>query len=94
MRISEVTAQFALDYCGVSDEQETERISACMSAAKAFITGYTGLDESGMNKHEDITAAYLVLINEMYTNRDYSVSTASRNPLVRQILSLHSVNYL
>ena len=94
MRISDVTAEYALDYCGVSDAQETERINTCMTAAKAFILGYTGLDESNLDKYEDITAAYLVLINEMYTNRDYSVSIAGKNPLVRQILALHSVNYL
>ena len=94
MKLSEISVEYARDYCGVSDESENERIQTCMSAAKAFILGYTGLETDTADEHDDITAAYLVLINEMYTNRDYTVDSSARNPFVRQVLSMHSVNYL
>lgn len=92
MKISDITVEYARDYCGVSDESEDARIRMCMDAAKAFILGYTGVEDA--DAHEDLSVAYLVLINEFYSNRDYTVGTAARNPAVRQILSMHSVNYL
>lgn len=94
MKISDISIVYAKEYCGVSDEGETNTIRMCMEAAKAFILGYTGLDAEAADTHEDFTAAYLVLINEMYTNRDYTVERAAENPFVKQILALHSVNYV
>lgn len=94
MRISDVTLQYAREYCGVSDTDENDRIQMCMEAAKAFILGHTGLDTAAADLHEDLTVAYLILVNEYYTNRDYTVNITARNPAVRQILALHSVNYL
>lgn len=94
MKISEVTTEFARDYCGVSDVGENGRITMCMDAAKAFILGYTGLEAEAADDHEDFTVAYLVLINEYYTNRDYTVEQAAENPCVKQILAMHSMNYL
>lgn len=94
MKISDVSIEYAKDYCGVSDGDENNRIKTCMEAAKAFILGFTGLNAEAADTHEDFTVAYLVLINEYYTNRDYTVSQAAENPCVKQILALHSVNYL
>ncbi len=94
MKISEVSIEYAKDYCGVSDAGESGTIKLCMEAAKAFVLGFTGLDAEAAEPHEDLTAAYLVLTNEMYTNRDYTVERAAENPFVKRILALHSVNYL
>lgn len=94
MKISDVTTEFARDYCGISDTDENVRIAPCMAAAKAFILGHTGLDENAADTHEDLTVAYLILINEFYTNRDYTVEKAEKNPCVTQLLALYSVNYL
>lgn len=94
MKISEVNVEFARDYCGVSDESENSRIQMCMDAAKAFIAGYTGLTIEQLDEHEDLVPAYLTLINEMHTNRDYSVEQAAENKFVKQVLAMHSVNYL
>ena len=94
MKVSEVTTAFASDYCGASTPDENDRINLCMSAANAFIQGYTGLDAAAIDTHEDITIAYLVLINEMYNNRDFTVEQAAKNPTVVLILAMHSNNYL
>lgn len=94
MKISEISVEFARDYCGVSDPEEDARIKLCMSAAKAYILSRNGLTEERLDELEDVTAAYLVLVNEMYSNRDYTVERAAENPLVKQILAMHSVNYV
>ena len=97
MTIGEVTERQTADFCGVSIDEEAEQaelLKICGKAAAAFIKGYTGLDDEGINKHEDLTTAYLVLVNEMYTKRDYTVDSANINPIVKQIASMHSVNYL
>ena len=54
MKISDVSIEYAKDYCGVSDEGENGRIKTCMEAAKAFILGYTGLDAEAADTHEDL----------------------------------------
>ena len=94
MKISDVPTEFARDYCGVSESDENTRIGTCMAAAEAVILGKTGLTAEEADVHEDLTIAYLVLTNEFYTNRDYTVDQAEENPCVKQILALHSVNYL
>lgn len=96
MKISDVTNEFARNYCGVSDDDAytVSHIQMCMDASKAFILGYTGLNAEEVDTHEDITIAYLILINEYHTNRDYTVDKAMKNPCVIQILAMHSNNYL
>lgn len=94
MKISDITVEFARDYCGVSDQSESMRIQMCMDAAKSFILGHTGLGATEADMHDDLAIAYLILTNEYYTNRDYTGGNTARNPAVRQILALHSVNYL
>lgn len=53
-----------------------------------------GLDDAQIDEYEDITVAYLVLINDMYSSRDFSSDRASQNPVTAQILALHSINLL
>ena len=94
MKISEVTFQQASDYCGAAEDERGFIISAFMDSAKAFIAGYTGLTIEQLDEHEDLVPAYLTLINEMHTNRDYTVEQAAENKFVKQVLAMHSVNYL
>ena len=94
MKISEVTFQQASDYCGAGEDESEFIISAFMDSAKAFMAGYTGLSVEELDEHEDLVPAYLTLINEMHTNRDYTVEQAAENKFVKQALAMHSVNYL
>ena len=94
MKISEVTFQQASDYCGAGEDERDFIILAFMDSAKAFISGYTGLTIEQLDEHEDLVPAYLTLINEMHTNRDYTVEQAAENKFVKQALAMHSVNYL
>lgn len=93
MKISEVTLEEVKTACGIYDNDNDTFISGVyMPAAKAFIRGYTGLNAEEIDEHEDLTDAYMVLVNEMYTNREYKVSRDSINPCAKTILDMYCVN--
>ena len=96
MKISDITPEMVKDYCGISDHDSDELIkNVLMPSAKAYISGYTGLSEREIDSHEDISHAFMVLVNDMYTQRDYTLSFQKQvNPAVSTILGLYSVNYL
>lgn len=96
MKISEITPEIVKDYCGISDSDSDEIIkNVLMPSAKSYIIGYTGLTAEEINVHEDLSTAFLVLVNDMYTQRDYTLSFQKQiNPAVSTILGLYSVNYL
>lgn len=93
MKLSEVTSAKIKAFCGVSDDGDG-MLDICAGAARSYIRSFTGLDDDQIDEYEDITAAYLVLINDMYSSRDFSSERASQNPVTAQILALHSVNLL
>lgn len=96
MKINEITLEIVRDYCGISDSDSDEIIKkVLMPSAEKFITGYTGLSAEEINAHEDLSTAFLVLVNDMYTQRDYTLSFQKQiNPAVSTILGMYSVNYL
>ncbi len=96
MKISELTAELVKDYTGISDEDSDDMIENLMlPAAKAYITGYTGLTADECDKHEDLAVACCVLVNEMFTQRDYTLSSHKQvSPTVKTILSMYAVNHL
>lgn len=90
MKISEVKDENIIEYCGMT--QDIGNLNLYKESAVAFIMGYTGLTKDEINEHEDLTLAYLVLINDMSFNRDYTVSRDTLNPSVQTILSMYSKN--
>lgn len=96
MRISDLTAAVVKDYCGISDEDSDTIINdVLLPAAKAYICGFTGLTAEQCDEHDDLTTACMVLVNDMFTSRDYTLSSHRQvSPTVRTILSLYAVNYL
>ena len=64
------------------------------TAAIAYCTGYTGLTEKGLDEHEDISIAVLVLISDMWDNRSMTVDRSNINRTINDILGMHSVNLL
>ena len=76
------------------DKEDGNLLEVYKNAAKAFILGYTGLTEDELNGYADVTIAYLILINDMSLNRDYTVSKDTVNPAVSTILNLHRVNHI
>lgn len=96
MKISELTPAIIKDYCGIADDDSDNIIEALlMPAAKAYIKGYTGLTEEQLDTHEDLATAFCVLVNDMFTQRDYTISMHRQvSPTVKTILSLYAVNHL
>lgn len=96
MKISEITPEIVKDYCGISDDDSDVIIkNVLMPSARAFIRGYTGLSDSEIDRHDDLATAFMVLVSDMYTQRDYTLSFQKQvNPCVSAILGMYAVNYL
>ena len=98
MKISELTQATVAEYCRIilDDQTDTELLvlDAMTEAAVQYCVSYTGLTESEVNEHEDITVAVLALIGDMYDNRQMYVDKAHINRTADTILNMHCVNLL
>lgn len=96
MRINEVKIQDLKDYANeLNDDPEINKIfTNILVACKSYIKSYTGLSEEQLAEKEDLTIALMVLSNEMYDNRSFTVQQDKVNKIVKSILDMHSVNLL
>lgn len=85
-----ITDETEADSLGVAEMQECED---ALNAAKAVAGAYTGIDIEGSDFH-DITYAIKVLAAEMIDNHQITAQYTGKNPVVMQILDLHSTNLL
>lgn len=93
MKFSEVTEEEVKEYAGAY-EDDIKILTLILKGAKSYIKGYTGLKEEALDEHEDITIALLVLCNEMYENRMYTVDSTNANLVITSILDMYSINLL
>lgn len=95
MKMSEITPQIVKDYCGISDDDSDDIIEkGLLPAAREYIKGYTGLTAEQCDDHEDISIACMVLVNDMFSQRDYTISMHRQvSPTVKTILGMYAVNY-
>lgn len=98
MKISEITLS---DICRQIREDEAyltegdrQHLAILQKAAIEYVKGYTGLDEAAIDTHEDITIAVLVLISDMYDNRQMYVDKTNVNRVVDTILGMYCINLL
>ena len=68
-------------------------VDMALKAAKGFVQNYTGTDFE-KNISEDLAVAVLVVGAEMLDNRQMTAQYSTQNPMVMQILNLHSENLL
>lgn len=96
MKISELTAEMVKDFTGISDDDSNDIVGTLlMPAAKAYIKEHTGLTDEQLDEHEDLAIGYCVLVNEWYSQRDYTSSIHRQvSPTIKSILSMHAVNHL
>lgn len=96
--IHNILLETVKDYCGVTGNESDEILRTLMNAASVYISSYTGIKSEEFNKHSDFDVAYLVLVNDMYNNRSYSSennrTNTKINPIVKQILDMHSENLI
>lgn len=96
MKVKDISNDTLKDYCGISDDDSDAIIAVLKGAAIAFIREYTGLSDEEIEELDDIDYAYMVLVNDMYTNREYNSAQARKgtmlNPTVKTILEMHCKN--
>lgn len=98
MKVSEITIddicrQIRQDKAYLTPDDEI-LIPIMQKASVEYVKAYTGLTDEEIDTHEDITIAVLVLISDMYDNRQMYVDKSNVNRVVDTILGLHCVNLL
>lgn len=98
MKVSEITLN---DICrqirteeAYLAEDDRKHLAILQKAAVDYVKGYTGLDDAGIDIHEDITVVVLVLISDMYDNRQMTVDKNNVNRVVDTILGMYCINLL
>lgn len=98
MKVSELTMPIIANYCRIMDDDVTDSenlsLEAMKIAAISYARSYTGLSDSEMERHEDITIAILTLIADMYDNRSMIVDKNNVNRTAEVILSMYAKNLL
>lgn len=94
MKVSELTREDVIRFAKIEDPDDDIAPEALLAAAKAFVRGYTGMDDAAIDEHEDITIAVLVLCADMYEHRLTTADTAQANRTVETILGLYRENLL
>jgi hypothetical protein len=96
VKISDITVQDLIEYAHESndDTEIVNTFTTILSSVKAYIKGYTGLTVEEMDTKEDLVIALMVLSNELYDNRAFTVQNDKANTVVKSILDMHSVNLL
>ena len=78
---------------GALSPMEQSECEGALLAAKAAAGAYTGLDME-KTELEDLAYAVKVMAAEMIDNRQITAQYTGKNPMVMQILDLHSTNLL
>ena len=94
MKIRDISLETVKDYLKVENDIEDGLIDNILTASKNYVKNYTGLTDAEIDTKEDITLEVLVLANEMYSNREYTVDKNILNPVITSILNMHSMNLL
>lgn len=98
MKVSEITQDVILshlrEYADNLEYYDTVLLETIKKAAIEYCKSQTGLVETEIDKHEDITVAVLTLISDMWDNRSMTVQKNSVNIVVDTILGMHRTNLL
>lgn len=95
MNFKDISLNELKDHLKIDGNEEDVLINSYLNLAKKYVLSYTGLTEEQASLKDDLTFAVLALAGDFYENRINSVSSQNRdNPIVKSILSMHSVNYL
>ncbi len=74
--------------------EEENDLEIRKKAAISFCVGYTGLTEQQLDEYEDITIAVMMLVADLYDNRQLQIEKNTINKTAETILNLHCVNLL
>ncbi len=95
MKVSEIDVSDIAAYLKLEDEEYTDtELQVLIDTAKAFIKSYTGLDDTGIDLHEDFVIVVYILCQDMYDNRSLYVDKSNLNKVVDTILGMYCTNLL
>ena len=98
MKVSDVDNNYLANFLRIDEpsSDDLDELTNIITNVVDYIVSYTGLSESELDDHEDITDALLILCTDRYDNRNFYVDPkASKvNESVKSILGLHSTNLL
>lgn len=95
MKISEVEVKDLKNYLNVIHDEDDPLIRSILYGAKSYIKSYTGLSTENMDNYDELSIALFIIASEMYDNRSMQIDKTSKaNPLIENMLSLHSINLL
>ena len=94
MKLSAVSLDNVRDFCGISSDTPDDIVQIFVDGAKHFVLSQTGLDEVAADDHDDLTLAFMTLVNEMYTNRTYTADVQNVNLFASDIIGQHRTNLL
>lgn len=98
MKVSEIVMNDICEQIRIDEayltEEERKHIEDLRIAAVNYVKGYTGLNEAAIDEHEDITIAVLVLISDMYDNRQMTVDKNNVNRVIDTLLGMYCENLL
>lgn len=91
--VSDIRIDVIKDFCGISDDDSDGIVAVVMPAAVAFIESYTGLTLEQIDAKPEMAYAYLTIVNDMYTTRNFQEYQAkSLNKCAKTILDANSMN--
>lgn len=95
-KVSDIGPEDVADYLrlGSLSSGETNSLNMMISAAKAYISGYTGHAVDKLDDYQDFVIVVFIICQDMYDNRTLYVEKANVNRVVETILGMHSVNLL
>ena len=96
IKVSDITVTDVTDYLRIPEitPEVTSLLTTALNVAKQYVKSYTGLDDAGMDAHEDLVIVIYVLCQSMYDDRTMYVDKTNINNVVESILNLHCVNFM
>jgi hypothetical protein len=95
-KVSELSVKDLANYLRLTEipVSDTTLLSSILEAAKSYVLTYTGRDEESADTFPEFTLAVLVLSEDLYDKRTYSVDKNEANKVVESILGMRSINLL
>lgn len=95
MKVSQITTIELVKYLRIDDvDEEYDLLNSLLSAAKAYVRDETGLTDEEIDLHEDLSIAVMVIVSDLYDNRQTYVDKTNINKVVDSMLYRHKVNFL
>ena len=94
-KVSDITYKDVADYMQQDelDQKDINTLKTELAVARAYVEGYTGLDD--LDVYSDLVIVILILCQDMWDNRTLHIDKAMKiNPTVETILGMHARNYL